>query len=91
MLAVTPPTAPLAPLVYDSPHSGLTIPPEFRPAVSADLVLKASDTHVDVLFDAAPSVGAPYLTALFPRSFLDANRSERDVDVAMLDAPWPHP
>jgi N-formylglutamate amidohydrolase len=90
VLAVTPPTAPIAPLVYDSPHSGLTIPAEFKPAVSPDMVLKASDTHVDALFDAAPSVGAPYLVALFPRSFLDANRSERDVDMDMLDGPWPH-
>lgn len=90
VLTVTPPTAAPAPLVYDSPHSGLTIPAEFHPAVSAEMVLKASDTHVDALFDAAPSVGAPYLTALFPRSFLDANRSERDVDLDMLDGPWPH-
>jgi N-formylglutamate amidohydrolase len=90
VLAVTPPTVAAAPLVYDSPHSGLTIPPDFKPAVAPDLVLKASDTHVDVLFDAAPSVGAPYLVALFPRSFLDVNRSERDVDLEMLDGPWPH-
>jgi N-formylglutamate amidohydrolase len=91
VLTVTPPAAAPAPLVYDSPHSGLVIPADFRPAVAPALVLKASDTHVDALFDAAPGVGAPYLTAQFPRSFLDANRSVLDVDPDMLDGAWPHP
>ncbi|ARO15853.1 formiminoglutamase (plasmid) [Ketogulonicigenium robustum] len=78
-------------VVYDSPHSGVDLPAGFHPSVSADMVLKATDTHVDALFDNAPATGAPLLRALFPRSFLDVNRAESDVDVEMLDAPWPHP
>lgn len=85
------PRAPLVPLVLDSPHSGLTIPADFTPAVSAERVLVAADTHVDDLVSAAPDLGAPLLAALFPRSFLDVNRSLLDMDVTMVEGDWPHP
>lgn len=51
----------------------------------------ASDTHVDALFAAAPDVGAPLLSARFPRSFLDVNRSLLDMDTSMVEGDWPHP
>ncbi|MDX2102859.1 MAG: hydrolase [Alphaproteobacteria bacterium] len=85
------PGVPRVPLVFDSPHSGTERPPEFEPAAPWATVLMASDTHVDQLFRAAPSVGAPLLAALFPRSFLDLNRSLMDMDPELLAEPWPHP
>jgi N-formylglutamate amidohydrolase len=91
VMTVTPPTARRLPMVFDSPHSGLILPKGFKPAVPDDMVLLASDTHVEDLFGWAPAMGAPLLAAEFPRSFLDLNRSVQDVDAAMLDAPWPHP
>jgi N-formylglutamate deformylase len=91
VLAVIPPRAPLVPLVFDSPHSGTTIPADFRPAVSPNLVLTSADTHVDTMFDFAPDLGAPLLVAHFPRSFLDVNRSLLDIDLALVKGAWPDP
>lgn len=90
ILRAMPPTVPSIPMVFDSPHSGLIIPP-FERAVSDELVRVASDTHVDELFDFAPSIGAPFLIAHFPRSFLDLNRSVMDIDLEMIEGHWPHP
>jgi len=86
---IIPPTAPAVPLVFDSPHSGLTIP-DFERSVSDELVRVAADTYVDDLFGFAPSIGAPLLIAHFPRSFLDLNRSVQDVDRDMVEGEWPH-
>jgi N-formylglutamate amidohydrolase len=90
VLSVIPPRAPLIAMVFDSPHSGLALPADFHPAVTPEMVRLASDTHVEALFAFAPDLGAPLLQAEFPRSFLALNRSERDIDPEMLDAPWPH-
>ncbi|MGU3576020.1 N-formylglutamate amidohydrolase [Brucellaceae bacterium C25G] len=84
------PKVPSLPLVFDSPHSGLTIPRDFKPAVSDELVRVAADTYVEDLFRIAPEIGAPLLYAHFPRSFLDLNRSTLDVDLEMIDGEWPH-
>lgn len=91
VLTVTAPRAPLVPLVFDSPHSGLSIPPDFRPAVSDEMIRISADTHVHDLFAAAPDLGAPLLQAEFPRSFIDVNRSLRDMDISMLGEDWPYP
>ena len=44
-------------------------------------------------FKDAPRYGAYLLTAEFPRSYIDPNRSPDDIDVDMLAGPWPivHP
>jgi N-formylglutamate deformylase len=89
--SVIAPKAPLVPMVFDSPHSGLILPDDFHPAVSDERVLVAADTHVDDLFASAPKIGAPLLVAHFPRSFLDVNRSLGDMDTSMVEGHWPHP
>ncbi|SCX34280.1 N-formylglutamate amidohydrolase [Agrobacterium rosae] len=91
VLSVIAPQTDFVPLVFDSPHSGLSIPEDFPRAVSDERVLVAADTHVDDLFSSAPEVGAPLLVAHFPRSFLDVNRSLLDMDTAMVEGTWPHP
>lgn len=91
VLTVTAPRAPLIPLVLDSPHSGTDLPADFQPAVDPDMVRISADTHVDDIFAAAPDHGAPLLAALFPRSFLDPNRSLSDMDERMVAGTWPHP
>jgi len=85
-----PPGAAL-PVLFDSPHSGTRYPPEFRFACPFGLLRQAEDTFVDELFAAAPASGATLLMALFPRSFIDANRADDDIDPLLLDAPWPGP
>ncbi|MGO1074182.1 N-formylglutamate amidohydrolase [Inquilinus sp. CA228] len=91
VLSIVPPRGLPSPMVFDSPHSGLALPADFRPAVSPELVRLASDTHVDALFDFIPDLGAPFLLAHFPRSFLDVNRSLLDVDPELVEGDWPHP
>ncbi len=82
---------PHAPLVLDSPHSGTAYPADFGHAAPIATLRRSEDTHVDALFAAAPDHGAVLLGALFPRSYIDANRALEDLDPAMLDSPWPEP
>ena len=79
------------PLVLDSPHSGTDYPEDFRAAVSLDQLRQAEDSYVDELYASGPSVGATLITARFPRSYIDANRSLLDIDATLLEAPWPGP
>jgi N-formylglutamate deformylase len=72
------------PLVFDSPHSGRVYPPDFGYACSFALLEQAEDRYVDGLFDCAPDYGAALLAAQFPRSYIDVNRAEDDVDPQLL-------
>ncbi|TFZ06267.1 N-formylglutamate amidohydrolase [Ramlibacter henchirensis] len=76
------------PLVFDSPHSGTNYPGDFAYSCDFALLRTAEDTHVEKLYDFAPSLGIAWIEALFPRSYLDANRGEHEVDVEMLDGRW---
>jgi N-formylglutamate amidohydrolase len=55
------------------------------------MLRSAEDLYVDDLFGAAPEHGASLLAALFPRSYIDVNRTLDDLDPALLDEPWPGP
>ena len=77
-----------SPVVFDSPHSGTLYPADFDFACEPALLRTAEDTHVEKLYDFSPALGIAWVEALFPRSYLDANRSDRDVDPDMLDGPW---
>jgi N-formylglutamate deformylase len=77
-----------SPVVFDSPHSGTLYPEDFRFSCDFALLRTAEDTHVEKLYDFAHSLGIAWIEALFPRSYLDANRSEREIDVTMLEGPW---
>lgn len=80
-----------APLVLDSPHSGVDYPEDFRPAVDLAVLRRAEDTHVEKLYDFAPSLDVAWIEALFPRSYLDANRDLTELDVGLLADDWPEP
>lgn len=80
-----------APVVFDSPHSGTAYPPDFDYAAPFDVLRRAEDAFVDELFSAAPRHGARLLLALFPRSYVDPNRHEHEIDPKLLAEPWPHP
>lgn len=81
-------TAGTTPLVLDSPHSGTLYPDDFRHACDMAELRQAEDTHVEVLYDFAPSMGVAWVEALFPRSYLDVNRNVTEVDTSMLDGEW---
>lgn len=79
------------PLVMDSPHSGVSYPADFEPAIELAMLRRAEDTHVEKLYDFAAGLGVTWIEALFPRSYLDANRNTGDVDVCLFDEAWPDP
>jgi N-formylglutamate deformylase len=79
------------PLVLDSPHSGIDYPEDFAHACDRAVLRQAEDTHVEKLYDFAPRLGVAWIEALFPRSYLDANRNITELDVTMLDGAWPDP
>lgn len=78
------------PLVFDSPHSGILYPDDFHYACDFKILEKAEDKLVDDLFISAPDYGAALLCADFPRSYIDVNRCEKDIDPDLLDELWPH-
>ena len=82
---------PMAPAVFDSPHSGTVYPADFGHSCPLSALRGAEDTYVDELFAAAPAAGAAFIAARFPRSYIDVNRTLDDIDPELLDAPWPDP
>lgn len=83
------PAVPAIPLVLDSPHSGHAFPDDFGAAVSEAELREGEDCFVDELYAAGPEMGAPLLAALWPRTYLDPNRHAGDVDLELIQGPWP--
>jgi N-formylglutamate deformylase len=77
--------------VLDSPHSGTSYPEDFAHICDPQRLRQAEDTHVEKLYDFAPALGVAWIEALFPRSYLDVNRNTTEVDVTLLEGPWPDP
>jgi N-formylglutamate deformylase len=76
-------------LVLDSPHSGTDYPPDFAYACDLQTLRRAEDTHVEKLYDFAHGLGAGWVEAHFPRSYLDANRDTTEIDTSLIDSAWP--
>lgn len=77
------------PLFFDSPHSGRIYPEDFHYDCDFKMLQSGEDRWVDHLFDNAPSFGAAFLKAEFPRTYIDLNRAEDDIDPEILEEPWP--
>ncbi len=79
------------PVIFASPHSGIDYPAEFLATARLDPVSlrRSEDAFVDELFAAAPDAGAPLLSALFPRAFVDPNREPLELDPQMFEDPLP--
>jgi N-formylglutamate amidohydrolase len=77
------------PVVFDSPHSGALYPDDFAYCCPLPVLRRAEDAYVDELYAAAPQHGATLIGALFPRSYIDANRAPDDLDPAILAAAPP--
>ncbi len=78
-----------APLVLDSPHSGVAYPADFGHCLDAATLRRAEDTHVEKLYDFSMALGASWVEALFPRSYIDVNRSLVEMDTSVLADAWP--
>ncbi|UCH73410.1 MAG: N-formylglutamate amidohydrolase [Rhodospirillales bacterium] len=80
-----------SPVVFDSPHSGADYPVDFETIAPEARLRRAEDMFVEDLFAAAPERGAVLLAARFPRSYIDPNRSESDIDRRLIDGAWRGP
>ncbi|MBH9536222.1 N-formylglutamate amidohydrolase [Novosphingopyxis sp. YJ-S2-01] len=78
---------PARPLLISIPHSGRVYPPDLlaRSRVSPSILQRLEDRYVDLLAKAAIDAGFPCIVAHRPRAWIDLNRSEREVDAAMIE------
>ncbi len=85
------PSEQAAPLVFCSPHSGRHYPRHFLAQSRLDplMLRRSEDCYVDELFQSVPELGAPLLSAHFPRAFLDVNREPYELDPALIREPMP--
>ena len=76
----------IAPLVFNSAHSGSDYPKRFLQMSKLDKVSirLSEDAYVNDLFSRAPHLGAPLLHAHFPRAYLDVNREPYELDQTMF-------
>jgi N-formylglutamate amidohydrolase len=89
ILRIHGPSAAQRTLVLDSPHSGSAMPADFGSVRSAAELRDGEDCFIDELWLPAAARGVPLLAAQFPRTYLDVNRHAGDIDLALLDGPWP--
>ncbi len=80
-----------AAFVFSSPHSGRIYPAEFLAMSRLDpkTLRKSEDWYVDKLFSGVATLGAPLLSARFPRAYLDLNREPYELDPELVDEPLP--
>lgn len=80
-----------APFVWCSPHSGRIYPRAFLDEVRLDSLAlrKSEDCYVDELFAGVVALGAPLLSAQFPRAYLDVNREPFELDPELFCEPLP--
>ncbi len=74
-------------VVFSSPHSGREYPESFvKQSVLDPLTLRSSeDAFVDLLFKQVTDFGAPMISAVFPRAWVDLNRRHDEFDPALIE------
>lgn len=77
------------PLVVDVSRSGREYPPHYRTPLPFTTVHDNVSMYVEDLWAGAPGVGATLLYCAFPNTWIDVNRSESDMDPAVVDGTWP--
>ncbi len=89
VIVTRPDPARALPLLFDSPHSGNVFPADMRPAIATHELRQGEDAFIDEMYAHAVDAGAVLVAATFPRTYIDANRSEFDIQEDALDGPWP--
>jgi len=85
------PAGPPVPVLVDVSRSGREYPPDFRSPLPFTEVHDNVSMYVEELCGAAPAAGATLLYALFPNTYIDANRSAADIDETLIEGKWPGP
>jgi N-formylglutamate amidohydrolase len=85
------PTQQTSPFVFCSPHSGRLYPSHFLAQSRLDpkALRKSEDCLVDALFSGVAALGAPLLSANFPRAYLDVNREPFELDPELFHEALP--
>jgi N-formylglutamate deformylase len=80
-------------VVFTSPHSGREYPTDFleNSHLGSISIRNSEDAFVDDLYADVVKFGAPLLSALFPRAYVDLNRSGNELDPAMIIGASPSP
>jgi N-formylglutamate amidohydrolase len=88
---VTEPAGQTIPFVFNAPHAGAVYPASFLAASRLDpmALRRSEDAFVDELFASVVDLGAPLMTARFPRAYLDLNREPYELDSRMFDGRLP--
>ena len=75
-----------SPVLFASPHSGSFYPEELleRSVLDALTLRSSEDAFVHRLFDAAKGQGALFLSAVYPRAWVDLNRNHDEMDPALI-------
>ena len=86
---VAAPQRQLRPFVFSSPHSGRIYPQDFlsQARLSATDLRRSEDAYVDELLAGVVTLGAPVISARFPRAYVDANRAPTELDPSMFAGP----
>ena len=79
------------PVLVDVSRSGREYPHDFRSPIPFSVLHENVSMYVEEFCAAAPDLGATMLYACFPNTYVDTNRSDRDIDPRQLDADWPGP
>ncbi len=85
------PPVPIHPVLIAVPHAGRDYPAAMlaNATVSRDRLEALEDRHADALAEPAIAAGHVALVARRPRSWLDLNRDEREIDPATVTPPPP--
>ncbi|MDB9716343.1 N-formylglutamate amidohydrolase [Amylibacter sp.] len=73
-------------MVFNSPHSGRSYSESFlkNSLLEKPEIRASEDAYVDDLFSSVTEFGAPLLTAVAPRAFVDLNRQADELDSAII-------
>ena len=85
------PTRQRYPFVFNAPHAGDVYPASFLAAsqLSPIALRRSEDALVDRLFGSVVRLGAPLMSARFPRAYLDVNREPYELDPRMFEGRLP--
>jgi N-formylglutamate amidohydrolase len=85
------PTVIKGPILFNSPHSGSTYPPEFLISSRLDnaTLRRSEDSFVDELIAGVVKCGYPLMLAHFPRCYVDVNREPYELDPRMFNGRLP--
>src|SRR5947208_111365 len=85
------PAAWLAPIIFNSPHSGSVYPHDFLNASRIDLtsLRRSEDSFMDELIGGLAARGFAVMRVNFPRSYVDVNREPYELDPRMFHGRLP--